>query len=577
MALCPLRKYQTCRGGDTPLPCQKLTFSSPFAHCRKLAVARANDLIKDPPGDLVIEPPGNFASHVGGARGHATGSPSSGKYSVPIEGTAKHCIAMMRSKNSNIPDDLITAVCTDWQENVEVSYMAREVFKDDAMMNATFGGRDVLASMLFGAISAARMNITEFVTQGESARQKWESDMRSAINWFTAGRSVSSGLVLLGTALCFTPLCDPAILTSMLYDMVSTIPTAITTVKIDDLIKQGIGHYMTEQGKQAKGMIDFLQTISTMNETGERLWIYLSTTLMGYVKLAVTSNVTYTVDKVRRDLNKMQISRWDMDENVKLMADVAFGNSAIHGVTITSWLQYMIRWVPINLSLTGFSAKNWKKTYQYWKTDKEKFRLKQREFSNLMDSFGHLDTWENNLKTMKEGLLQQEQLISKLINDEFITEHEFMMCNLRGRYRRDIVEYRYERPSSVNNRGEVTGYKLRENVRDEIIKYKTGTINIDEEIIDVVHGKTIPELEKRIRLVEEVARGPPKLYDYLKEARSWERSISFAVFSLISGVLDVVLTRKTVENLNDFVSSAIDNDIYATSVMENTLKAWQAL
>ena len=405
-----------------------------------------------PPPVLRESPPqnsiGNRASRrLMEARNHTRG------YSVPKEGTFDHCMAELGSHISNDSNGTLTQTCTDWHEAVENMFRALDVLRNNATMIATFGSRSALASMMVGAISAARMDISEYSIEGEINIRKWRSDIDKAINQLIVDRSISDGGLIVGPLVCCVSAyaCIPAIIVSQLVQLGFEFPTYTVIEKLDALLRnprKNMTPYLTENGKKVNALLDFVRITNDLNETKQGGLVFLGKMLMTYVSTTIASNATKTVADVLGDLETM--SRMDMNANVKMFAGMMFNytndppnltkititNTVVRGLLTTGVLADIVIFVLFFL--------------EDFKLDKRIYRDALRDLPATEASLaGILGIEEGFLEEAKKRLQAREDLINR-IKSGLVTEEDMLRFNIYPESDRRFKEVPYAERNARN-------------------------------------------------------------------------------------------------------------------------------
>jgi hypothetical protein len=527
------------------------------------------------------------------------------KYSVPVEGTFEHCIKKLvprlnngtndtdgtnGTNGTNGTDGTIVKTCADWHETVENMYKAREVFRDNVALNASFGSRDALASMVSGAISAATMNITEYVTEENSYIQIWKQEITSARNTFVAIRGIANGALFLGGIACgvLGPAeCIPATIGVQALQWGLEYPTFKTSEEIDNLLNDEYNRadsYLSEKGKQVKELTKFLRTIVAMNETHIAPLVYLGGVFTSYVALTVASNATKTAADVHSDLDGI-LGGDDLDADVKTLAGMLFDDTPPPDVLDS--FSYL-RWVRILPSIGAILTS----LILLWKINgvfKQHARYAaELALMNAMtyvreDVDGTQTTFYKGVLVKAQQILRAAQrdldysiaLIGKLDGVAPLTEGELDFLGVPRDLVKKVVDGKYTFLAS----------ETRELYRNVVVK---GRVHIEalDRLQKAVNDKTkdVDNYTIRVRQLKRatelraLTEDRPSLEKIAGEKKWYKNGAKGIIaLTLVSVAVDGIITLGRVNQINDFIDSVVSS---RTSTLETTagvLGAWQEL
>ena len=492
---------------------------------------------------------------------------------LPHKGTAGHCLETIRHYNDTDGYD-IHASCQGWQDAVENYYRAFEWWQDteksDDMMTSAFGSRDALFSMMAGAISAARMNITEFDNQVKLARQSWATNMSDAINVYANDRRGANSGVLLGLIVCSTAphLCDAAIVISSITDIILQSIAEVKLNTIELMLSHGLDAvYLTEQGKHAKAFMDFLQTISTLDTLPSDHWRYISKVIMSYVMNAAASNRTYTAADVRGDLSEMRISRQSMDVYVETFADLTFDQKSFPEVAealsassvklgvdcllfttaLTRILERAVDWENVGIVVTREVL-----TRQVLKDMKRRGKV--------------IPSLDDVVRAQKKHKNYEEKLDKYIKNPTLLKKTPLVLEDVHVKvYGLTLADYSYELICVSNpNKEHKRKCKMKKVLRTE------------EELTRVKGkmGKLTPIFDDLKSSLSTLTHKPPEYSKSLLRGKTLGRAmIGFALGASIEDEVDVEIKAS---KLKEFVKSVEINDALTSSVVVETIRSWQA-
>jgi hypothetical protein len=447
-------------------------------------------------------------------------------------------------------------------------YKAREVFRNDVSLNASFGNRDALASMVAGAISAARMNITEYVTEENSYIQEWKQNITSAKNMFILERGIANSALVVGGIACggLGPACIPWTIATQAVQWGLEYPTFKTSEEIDKLMHDEYNRadsYLTEKGKQVKELTKFLRTVVAMNETQKAPLVHLGGVLTSYVALTVASNATKTNADVGSDLDGI-LSGDDLDADVKTLAGMMFDDTPPPDVLDSfSYLRWVRILSSIGVILTSLILK--------WKINGV-FKQHARyvaEFNNL----GGVDIdVEFQLRYANKLLDERKALIHKLESKEPLTADEIYELGLYGNDKRlekvsgDTMKYKFKKEAYRQEYLNVA----REGYTNEVLSGVEEVTPLNKLENDVMKFKRV----EKLKLLTE---DRPTL-DRIVEKKWYKNGAKGIIaLTLASVAVDGIITKVEVDKINEFIDSAVSKQ---TSTLETTagiLKAWQEL
>jgi hypothetical protein len=453
-------------------------------------------------------------------------------------------------------------------------YKAREMLRNDVVLNATFGNRDALASMMSGAISAAMMNITEYVTEEKSYIQIWKQEITSARNTLIFVHSVTDFFLFLGGILCagYGPACISATAISQTVTVVGEIPTYYTMNKIDTLLNDAHNRadsYLTEKGKQAKELANFLRAMLAMNETQIAPVVFLGEMVASYVSKNAASKATKTAADVLSDLDSM--SRVELDADVKTMAGMLFDDDPPPDVLLGSIVNSVFRalfligaGVSVYYRILGtrsFTAKYNKG--KSWLDDNPGFKLKHPE---------------NELQALQESEAYMTDFIHRLQNNLGLTKVEAMIIfskeralmkntDLRDQF---ILDDMFVNEIQIGNNGEQP-YKFSQFYRQERAKYmKQGRVTLEEVTTE------ISNLKNNIRLSNQAAN-EPTLRNMAKEKWFKNTSKGMIWFAVAAAAVDGIITSAQIDQINDYIDSVVSKRTSTLEATAGVLGAWQEL
>jgi hypothetical protein len=466
-------------------------------------------------------------------------------------------------------------------------YKAREVFRNDVALNASFGNRDALASMVSGAISAATMNITEYITEEKSYIQIWKQNITSKRDTFIFERTVANGALVLGDIFCLGlgPVgCIGSNIGSQTVQWGIEIPTFKTSAEIDDLMRNEYNRradsYLTEKGKQVKELTKFLLTVVAMNETQKAPLVHLGGVLTSYVALTVASNATKTNANVGSDLDSI-LGDDDLDADVKMLAGMMFDDAPPPYVLDSFPLRTAVKiiftiaalWNAIEqiILITGVFNE-----YARNKADLERLR---NAFSMVLDPDAALITLRRELQDMQNSLTRVQkavrdrlELMSRIIRDK-LTEADIKYLKVP----RDLVKADEGTYAFISSETRLMYYKMATNGKDglnslQILKWKVETHNTE---LTKINKKIVSV--QRITELSALTKDKPSLDKMAKEPWHKNGVKAMIVFTAINAVVDGFFTLGRVNQINDFIDSAVSSRTSTLEITAGVLKAWQEL
>jgi hypothetical protein len=522
------------------------------------------------------------------------------KYSVPVEGTFEHCIKKLvpRLNNGtngtngadgmNGTDDTIVKTCTKWHETVGNMYKAREVFRNDVALNASFGSRDALASMVSGAISAATMNITEYITEEKSYIQNWKQNITSKRDTFILERTIANGVLVLGDIFCLGlgPVgCIGSNIGSQTVQWGIEIPTFKTSAEIDDLMRNEYNRradsYLTEKGKQVNELAKFLLAMLAMNETQHGPLVLLGEVFTSYVALTVASNATKTVTDVHSDLDSI-LGDDDLDADVKMLAGMMFDDAPPPYVLDSFPLRTAVKiiftiaalWNAIEqiILITGVFNE-----YARNKADLERLRnafpMDLDPDAALITLRRELQDMQNSLNLVQKAVHDRQELMSRIIRNK-LTEADINYLKVP----RDLVKADDDGTYAfISSETRLMYYEMAKNGKNglkslgvlnlRVETRKTELNNINKKIVSV----------QRITELSALTKDKPSLDKMAKEPWHKNGVKAMIVFTAINAVVDGLFTLDRVNQINDFIDSAVSKRTSTLEITAGILKAWQEL
>jgi hypothetical protein len=433
--------------------------------------------------------------------------------------------------------------------------------------------------MLTGAISAARMNITEYVIEGKNSIQDWKQEITSKKDTFITERSVSASSVAVGGIVCVTlgPGCIPAVIVTQLVQWVDEILTYKTSEEIDKLMRDEYNRadsYLTEKGKQAKELTNFLRTIVAMNETQQAPLVYLGEVITSYVSKNIASNATKTVADVHSDLDSMlggnDLDADELDAGVKMLADMLFNDAPP---------PYVLDLFPVSTAFRILTSVGelWKAIGTLIRVIK-KYRIHETNEADLLllEAAAPERLIEDDTRVQNARKLWYDRidLMGKLSRRDLLTleeiklfdldGHSFQVQKVNGKYK--LVKYTdYKRYYNQVTQG------FAEDGRTTIISYS-------ELNADLLRAKDMAKLHvDRIAELQERVRDKPTLRKVAKE--DWYKSGArgMLLLALATAVIDAAFTEVQVNQINDFIDSVVSKQTSKLETTAGILKAWQEL
>ena len=600
MAPLPLPAPATCKTSE------QAALTSPNLACRALADAQLRIFVEN----LEQLPDGVRAS-----RRLMVARNRTKNYSVPEEGSFDHCVAKLVSQNkngtngTNGTNGIFAQPCAGWHKTVSNIYKARELLRDEGSLNATFGGKNALFSMVSGAISAGRMNIEEYVIEEESYIQEWQQNITSARDTFIAVRGVSAGSLLIGGAICagFGGACIISTIASQAVQVVDEIPTYITLAKISDLMNNGhkrTGFYLTRKDNQTTELLNFLRTMVAVNKTQVAPAVYAGEMIASYVSTQIALNATKTVSDVLSDFDDM-LSDDKFDASVKTFAGIMFG-----GVDPPSMYKWSVPNTVVRaLFLIGAS---W---FVYDQIDAVKtyFRLyeeavaEKTQFLNLHPGLD-LTAADPRIPILEERIKAAHEAWNVAENKLPMTMKQIREMELHGRL--EMFEEVVSEPEFVNNGINPTTSVIEstENVvrdsevgeqgssrsantfsKEKLYKFKapydriTGIRQLGKLAISEKLKVLEPELERakdaysyRTKLHRRVQNTAT-----IENARTqgWYKSSSWGMigFAFAGTAVDAIITGLQVSDINGYIDDVVSRRTSTLETRAGILEAWQEL
>jgi hypothetical protein len=443
-------------------------------------------------------------------------------------------------------------------------YKAREVFRNNVALNASFGSRDALASMVSGAISAATMNITEYINEEKSYIQNWKQNITSKRDTFILERTVANGALFLGGMFCWPlgPLCIISTIGTQATQVVEEVETYKTSEEIDKLMHDEYNRadsYLTEKGKQVKELTKFLLTIVAMNETHISPLVYLGGVFTSYVALTVASNATKTNADVHSDLDSMY--RDDLDADVKTLAGMMFDDARP---------PYVLDLFPISTAvrlLTSIGA--------LWNAFEQIILIKgaSKKYSKAVDDL-----------TALRNKYKEFDIESKLREAEDLRDARLKLVDKLSTKGAQLSEYEIE--SFGVKADDKTLFKEVGNTKEYTFKYDTvRSVFHDTAFTGTEKGVTpkmvsLGKLERqvnRLREIQQNVNDRPTLCNIAR--KEWYKSGAkgMIVFSIITAAVDAVFTWNEVTQINDFIDSVVSKQTSKLETTAGVLGAWQEL
>ena len=518
------------------------------------------------------------------AQNHAWG------YSVPKEGKFEYCMAKWGSQFNDEPNDTITQGCEDWGETVKDTYRALGVLQDERKMNATFGSKDALGSIMAGAISAARINVSEYVIEGETNIRYWRDEIDKLENQLIANRSISDGGLVAGAVLCgvFPYVCVPSMLVSQLVQLGFEFPTHAIGKELDNLLRKHreyINPYLTKKGQEANALLDFIRVTNGLDEG----LIFLGKVLTSYVSMAIASNATKTAADVLSDLDT--ISRADMNAKVKMLAGMMFNDTnSPPQVQFNMMFDSAIRGLLIFFSLGNvvYKAANFYGDF-IWDDDEYVKALATLEDVNTrLPSILGADS--DFLEEAKERFRVREDLITRIHNGKLLTEQELIELGVNNPQNDPlrIEEVPYEpNPNYRVNTEEESGSVAHESMY-RLRSGMPGVANLKERIfrrailgrfVSTPNSVTYDELKKTVELATrkiklmEVTATKPRLFTRSRLSRfpPW----AALILSAVGVVYDAFTTFAQIHEIDKYVSSAVSVINLDMKETKDVLQMWQ--
>ena len=213
--------------------------------------------------------------------------------------------------------DELDEACDVWTDTIKEPELVGLVWTmfwgDELIVNATAGSKDALVDILVNAISAVRMNLTEYQIQSKAVYNKWETDAKaSADKYMSSVREeeiVLAGTAFLSLITMFVPAVSIAIgiAGTVWAELVSLEEVEKRKMAVENIVSGSIDNsYLTEQGKGIMDFMKLLEMVAFMMKADPDRWNYLGQLLIYYVGTYGVSSVPVTHKLVRDDLDRLQ-------------------------------------------------------------------------------------------------------------------------------------------------------------------------------------------------------------------------------------------------------------------------------
>ena len=538
--------------------CDDSTLSSATDQCRAHVMARVEDIAK---GSTV---------RIAGARGGRDTNRLPSPAVLPTKGTAAYCLEVIGRYNAG---ENSTGTCQKWQESVEDLYMGNfmwtKFWGSEDIVGAAFGSRDALVAAIVGAISAATMNITDFGIQANSIRRKWVRDSHDSIDKYQRERSAGNAISLMLLAGCYPPavsvLCESMLLATTIADVYLQCQADKDLMTLESMFSHGISSFLSEGGRHVRGMMDLLQTTAVMAELKDPVWNYAGKMLMFYVTTAIASNVTYTADDVYSDLDRMQIAIPKLDAYVNAFSDDAFNKSTFQGVD--SKIALSRTKFIIDLVIVPALIAKWGNRYKNVLPEErrvyEKF-VREYQADGLRLVFNDRFISNGGFRSVERQVRADRAILDRVLGelDSSATVRDMMTVEILDE---ELIPLGLEEAVDNNwiilRRG---GGGIRYTINPEGLRMVRQTLLRRREEIRSVLGE--------IKILQ---KGPPHL---LKQT-SLEKGIGYgmAALAVAASLWDQANLATTVRELRESVTLMAINDVQTTSVIMDTVRAWQAV
>ena len=522
--------------------------------------------------DLVKNTHGHFRERVaweprvgrGGARDRVTVAPPP----VPTKGRMPHCLWIMKNKY-NESSVLADSTCQVWEDTFNEHHYGnilwQQVWRNDTLMAAAFGSRETLVSSIVDAISAARINITEFGIQANVSRQLWVDNINDAIYTYQSTRSGDDAVAIVDGILCLVP----ALAVCEVLTLSSTAVGIYAHRKAGDslnIIKEAFSHgldtvYLSEDGKKIKGMMDLLQTAATMEETGVPDWSYIGKILVFYAATKARSEVPVTPDDVRRDLDELQITPEMEEEYVSAIADLTFDNKTFQEVGAAVVMNKVMLTLHIVLGATslikGVHVWNW------WRD--RRLLKKAREIYNVLGNQG--TSMEQFWSKTREQIINDAITVRvfRKANEETVRGGQYVLQEGEQPYVKTVVEeLQAAGIQTADDQHEIT-YYMADNERLAITVTEQGVKYVEEK-----YKKTISA--QQYNTYKRVVDKPPKFFKLTTKGMGL--GVAIALFAISMSAVDLTQVQDTADALRNHTMLYVDNDVRTTDAIVDTLKAW---
>jgi len=436
-------------------------------------------------------------------------------------------------------------------------------------LNASFGNRDALASMMSGAISAAMMNITEYINEENSYIQEWKQNITSARNTLSIVHSFTALASLVGGIVCsgLGPACIPATGLSQGVTVIGEIPTYYTMNKIDTLLNDAHNRadsYLTEKGKQAKELAKFLRAIVAMNETQIAPVVFLGEMVASYVSKNIASNATKTDADVLSDLDSM--SRDELDADVKTMAGMLFDDvlppevlkwaERSSGIRLLFFIGAGVNMYRQILGKRSFTATYTQSVFELglFNTNNPSFNLGLALNNDLplLEKLAGTMTYLINYKIHYNMPFTIEEIKMMGIPDEYIVE-----CFYK------VKDAEVWQPAMYQPYGNVWDHiksSCSARVHTDLTKITTQIRNI-----------------KKVALLTNQAAIEPTVPNMVKEKWFKNTSKGMLAFTLAAAAVDGIITSVQVAQINEFIDSVVSKQTSTLETTAGVLGTWQEL
>jgi hypothetical protein len=341
--------------------------------------------------------------------------------------------------------------------------------------------------------------------------------------------------------------------------------------------------FLSDDGKKIKAMMELLRSVAEMETLSENTWSYVGRFLVYYVGIASASNITYTEDSVRRDLDNMAEVIPTMTGYVKAVASNVFNKKTFDEV------QDALLYSIVNTGIDGFILTMGVFTFgimptatlatrlvklQYFKAFYPELlipkflqdSLEELKFISTLDRWDIMRTAGDRVPLLKFQTAERFGITDpEYFGFEYIEE----ITGNQLKKRKEFIEHKLSR---LDKRLEEDGVSYLK--RKELIE-KT-RIEMNEYKYKVKKGKTkivLEKLRERETFLQKVPRETQGFFEGAQLGRNL--NIGFLVFSLFSAGFSEVIRDETVKKLKSSMTILVVNDIKMLNSVLNTMEVWQ--